>query len=322
MAGLFIVALSNVAPLAGADTALGRFLKDPIGHFIEARFQTLYHKRIATEQVVQSWQEGGQWHTQAVLPSRVLRFYDRGTETGTEEYGTNGRLSSKTSFSYDDEGQLKQAIKRDSRGRTLSELEYAYEDNMIQVVTYDENGNKVEQATYDKNMTLLAKEEFRYDSAQHLVASTREGSLDGVVITYSQDGLELSRTQLGANNETVRVTAFHYDKSGRLQQAETYDSKGELARRSVWTYEYDRHGFCVRVTEDITDASPGSHRQSRNVTLRNIDYVFTVGGLFDAAGEAFGMLIIALILLGLAITGVSWCIETLQERRSIKRRVR
>jgi hypothetical protein len=321
MAGLFIVALSNVAPFAAADTALSRFLKDPIGNFIEARFQSLYHKRIATEQVVRYWQEGSQWYTQPALPGTLLRLYDGGTETGTEEYGADGSLSSKTSFSYDDDGQLERAIKRDSKGKTLSELEYAYEDNLIQVVTYDANGKKVEHATYDKNMTLLAMEQFRYDSAQNLVASTREGSLDRIVMTYSEDGLELSRTQLGANNEAIQVTTFSYDKSERLQQAETFDSKGGLAFRSVWTYQYDGHGFCVRATEDITDASLGSLRQSRNVTLRNVDYVFTIGGLIAAAGEAFGMLILALVLLGFAITGVSWCIETYRERRSLRRRV-
>jgi hypothetical protein len=184
---------------------------------------------------------------------------------------------------------------------------------MIEEVAYDANGNKIEEATYDKNMFLLVRNQFNYDSKQHLVGTSHEGSLDKVTIKYSRDGQELSRSQLNENSEKLDETAFQYDEKGKLREADDYNAKGEMTRRAVWTYEYDKHGFCTKETEDIVDSSSNIPRHSQIVTTRNIKYIFTIGGLFESAGEAFGIVIVAIMLLFGAISATSWCIESLHE---------
>jgi hypothetical protein len=83
---LFVLIFSSATSIAYAESELIRFLKNPLGSFIEARFQSLYHKRVAEQQVVQSWQDNGQWRQQVLTPDRILLFFDREVETRIEEY--------------------------------------------------------------------------------------------------------------------------------------------------------------------------------------------------------------------------------------------
>ena len=277
MTCLFLASLNtNVAPVY-ADTALGRLFKDPIGRFIEARFQALYHKRTATEIVEHYTQENGQWRAYAEPSGKAIRHFERESETSRDEYDADGKLRSIIKYSYGEDG-LEKAITKDSGGKVIMDQEYSYENNMIQIVNYDSHGNKVEQTTYDQNMALLLRESFSYDNAQNLVGTTHDGKLDRIKMTFSKNGMELSRTQLGDDNENIAVTFFQYDKAGRLQRADTYEAQGVLTRRAVWSYESDKHGFCIKTTEDVADTSAGSVRRTRTVTLHNVKYVFTVGG--------------------------------------------
>lgn len=136
-------------------------------------------------------------------------------------------------------------------------------------------------------------------------------------MTYTADGQELTRTQLGAGNEPISLTRFRYDETGELTEAATYNPYGALTRREVWAYTYDRHGLLTRKVVDVLEASTVSTRHYQMATTRDVTYVLTFGGILESAGETFAILLGSLVGLLFLIGGFNWVRESIAD--AIKR---
>jgi YD repeat-containing protein len=310
-----IAIVSGITSTSYADSGVGRFLRKQADNFLEARFQSLHPKRIVRQQVFQLEEENGKWLRQPLTPQEAILYFSGSVEEKAEEYDASGRLTTRTEFSYD--GDAVTRVVRKSTGETSRVEENVEDDNTIRIVTTDSRGNKIEQETYDKNMFLIARDTYSYDSAQNLVGVNHVGGLDKVAMTYSADGQELTRAQLGTGNERLNETRFRYDKAGRLKEAATYDTHDAVTRREVWTYAYDRHGFLTSETEDVVDTAIGSSRHYQVATVRDVTYVLTFGSILETAGEVFAMLIGSLIALAFLVGGFNWVRESISD--SIRR---
>ena len=115
---LIVFVISSASSVAYAESGITRFLKNPFNSFVESRFQSLYHKRVAEQQTVKFWQEGGQWRQQNLTPDRILLFFDRDVETRIEEYDNSGKIKTITELSYDSEGNVEKKITSDGAGKS------------------------------------------------------------------------------------------------------------------------------------------------------------------------------------------------------------
>ena len=310
-----LAAAAGFAPTLSAESGVGRFFRRQADNFIEARFQQSHPKRVVHEQVIQSEERSGKW-TQQPLPTLTATLYFTGeVENKEEDYDATGTRTASIEFS--DDGDVLKKVVRKSTGETLHVEQSTADDNTIRIVTIGSTGNKIEQDTYDKNMFLIARDTYSYDSSQNLVGVNHEGGLDRVALTYNADGQELTRTQLGAGDESLSVTRFRYDKAGELTEAATYSPYGALTRREVWTYNYDRHGLLIRKVVDVVEASTDSTRHYQIATIRNVTYVLTFGGILESAGETFGILLGSLVGLLFLIGGFNWVRESIAD--AIKR---
>ena len=96
----------------------------------------------------------------------VFKFNNDGNKIEESRYNSDGELSSKCKYTYDDKGNMIELFLHDE------DLSWKWE------YTYDDKGNKIEKNYYHSNGVLLSKSKYTYD---------KKGILLGINV-YDSDG--------------------------------------------------------------------------------------------------------------------------------------
>jgi hypothetical protein len=131
-----------------------------------------------------------------------------------------------------DEKYFHKLIKYNYQGKTLTEIIYYYEKNVVtnRVLYTYENGNIKEVVAYalDKNKDLVqfGRTTFEYDEKDNIIEK----------LIYKADN----------SIETKHIKG--YDNNGFITSHIVYDSKGEIKSNGSLTYNYDSHGNWLSYT--------------------------------------------------------------------------
>lgn len=152
--------------------------------------------------------------------------------------GTEGEISTKAIFEYDEKGRVVKneiiqneksvqniEIKYDEKARTITmegERQFSYDSVYKSVAAYDENWKMIKRESFDENGTLVYAAEF-----------------DG-------NGNVIRTTNYDENGEVKSYTAYEYDEKGNLTKAARYDETETLQSYDV--YEYDENGYILKDT--------------------------------------------------------------------------
>lgn len=152
--------------------------------------------------------------------------------------GTEGEISTKAIFEYDEKGRVVKneifqneksvqniEIKYDEKARTITmegERQFSYDSVYKSVAAYDENWKMIKRESFDKNGKLIQLSE--YDTNGNVTK----------FISYDENG--------GIKSHTV----YEYDKKGTLIKESSYDGNGTVEDYTV--YENDENGYILKDT--------------------------------------------------------------------------
>ncbi len=152
--------------------------------------------------------------------------------------GTEGEISTKAIFEYDEKGRVVKneiiqneksvqniEIKYDEKARTITmegERQFSYDSVYKSVAAYDENWKMIKRESFDKNGKLIQLSE--YDKNGNVTK----------FISYDENG------------EVKSYTAYEYDEKGNLTKEARYDAAGTLQEYNV--YECDENGYILKET--------------------------------------------------------------------------
>ena len=152
--------------------------------------------------------------------------------------GTEGELSTKAIFEYDEKGRVVKneifqneksvqniEIKYDEKARTITmegERQFSYDSVYKSFAAYDENWKMIKRESFDKNGKLIQLSE--YDKNGNVTK----------FISYDENG--------GIKSHTV----YEYDKKGTLIKESSYDAAGAL--QVYYVYECDENGYILKET--------------------------------------------------------------------------
>ena len=130
--------------------------------------------------------------------------------------------------------------------------------------SYNENGQLLSLKTTDKNGETTRKEEYTYDEAGHKIKE--EISYDGLswifrTYTYDEEGKLLTEHH---NGETIDTTTYSYNDDGTLKMTEKVGGSGTF----VSAYTYDEHGNRVASLHQSMFASGYKRQVDATATWR------------------------------------------------------
>ena len=130
--------------------------------------------------------------------------------------------------------------------------------------SYNENGQLLSLKTTDKNGETTRKEEYTYDEAGHKIKE--EISYDGLswnfrTYTYDEEGKLLTEHH---NGETIDTTTYSYNDDGTLKMTEQVGDSGTF----VSAYTYDEHGNRVASLHQSMFASGYKRQVDATATWR------------------------------------------------------
>lgn len=171
--------------------------------------------------------------------------------------GTEGEISTKAIFEYDEKGRVVKneiiqneksvqniEIKYDEKARTITmegERQFSYDSVYKSVAAYDENWKMIKRESFDKNGKLIQLSE--YDKNGNVTK----------FISYDENG------------EVKSYTAYEYDEKGNLTKEARYDAAGTLQSYDV--YECDENGYILKETRyDANDVKRSCTEYFENTT--------------------------------------------------------
>lgn len=183
---------------------------------------------------------------------RVHLLNSEGLSLGAVYYDSDGTVTSKYDFVYDNDG---------------NRVEEHYE-NSIYVFEYDDNGNMIEQYEFEDG-ALVTEAKFIYDDQNRLIEETwmnGNGIFEHATKRYNSQGLPVEASIYGEGNAWLGTSTIKYDSDGRVIeridkmlnqndvcQTFKYDSNGNLVEHvidyqeylEVMLYTYDSHNNLV-----------------------------------------------------------------------------
>ena len=156
------------------------------------------------------------------------------------EYVKN-KLTDKTTYIYDDKGNMTEWASYNADG-SLKE-KYIY--------TYDDKGNIIEEATYNA-----------------------DGSLDGKdIYIYDVRGNKTEWASYNADGSLGLKYIYIYDDKGNLMELALYNDDRSVDLKHIYTYEYDKFGNWIKQTTSKEVSKFGKvYPEPRYVTIRTITY--------------------------------------------------
>lgn len=178
--------------------------------------------------------------------------------------GTEGEISTKAIFEYDEKGRVVKneifqneksvqniEIKYDEKARTITmegERQFSYDSVYKSFAAYDENWKMIKRESFDKNGKLIQLSE--YDKNGNETKSISYDASGKVVYgygyEYDEDGKKTKRLSYDENGEVESYTACEYDEKGNLTKEARYDAAGTLQEYNV--YECDENGYILKDT--------------------------------------------------------------------------
>jgi hypothetical protein len=186
---------------------------------------------------------GEEQYIRDTLLWKAFYFYEGERVAEKRIYKGTGEFSHSYIFSYNEQGDVSEILRRTSRpdseiDATSAFMEYYYE--------YDDAGRKAVQAWGaggSKSKVKAVVENFSYDEAGLLTGKTR-GTYDDNISGYKF--LKGSEQTDAVRNKTAQlddVTRWVYTREGRLQEESTHEHSRYVARyREKRRYAYDDEG--------------------------------------------------------------------------------
>lgn len=171
-------------------------------------------------------------------------LYNEDKITLETKYDLKGKLTSKTEYTYNQNGGIEFKIECDSSGSSLSKTEYLY----------DENGNNVQINVYDKNDTKPSRTEMTYDENNNMIKSvkyTKGGRTQSITENrYNKSGTITQSTVTDYNLNSIDAisdkTVKKFNKNGIVISSTTYDENDLIEKKE--NYEYDEFDNIIKTT--------------------------------------------------------------------------
>jgi len=159
-------------------------------------------------------------------------YNDRGDMTELATEARVEKASKRVLMSYDDEGRIVQTVVRDAEGKVSGRT----------LNSYDAGGNLLEQSSYTSEGTSISTTRNEYDSEGRLVKTVvlNPARETVQVLSHSYDS-EDRLVESSASNPaagTSSRTALQYNDKGLPSRVDTFDKLGRLASRITYRYEY------------------------------------------------------------------------------------
>jgi antitoxin component YwqK of YwqJK toxin-antitoxin module len=179
-------------------------------------------------------------------------------------YGDDGTVEAQWNYFYNSLHQKTGGVKTDAQGKIIEKMTYSYHDNgeLKEYCAYDAYGTMFEQDTYDEQgerLFSLYMSDWDGDGVyERVYEDSYEGGLLITEITKDDKGNVIDRTEYEYHENGERKKVTEYDSFGRMEKWKTYDENGDpLAYAEYWdwmddgvfdfyeegTYRLDQDGF-------------------------------------------------------------------------------
>jgi len=166
-------------------------------------------------------------------------------------YRSNGRVSIKRNYKYDNKGNVieyqsydgqkdkityKKFIKYDSRNNKLSEMGFDGVDRFDNKYSYDARGRLQEIRYYTSNK-LVERREIKYNAGQEILVYRGDNSLyEKIVKKYDTKGNLISDAIYSASGNEKRKTTYKFGSNGTIL-VETQYYSGNMTEKKSYVYE-------------------------------------------------------------------------------------
>lgn len=183
-------------------------------------------------------------------------FNDKGNQIENNSI-PYGELESKTTYEYDDKGNLKETNEYSSNGDLVEKAIYIFdnEGNPTKCDIYNSDGklqNKInwiyfgkrtkEYIKYDENGQIELKYEYEYEG-EELIETKQYSSKQKVEkvhkFKYDNDGNQIEYAEFNSDGSLEKLETYVYDKNDNLIEKKIYDSKNVLENKHTYKYNSD-----------------------------------------------------------------------------------
>ena len=213
----------------------------------------------------------GEYTKGALLSKTTVRFNTRGFRTEEDSYDTDGSLTDKWIFQYDDKDNLISTLSYLPDGSIGNKIIYSYDDkgNMIVETAfvsgklqyratrkYDSKGNIFQYISYNPDGGIMYKSVgiYTYNSRGNKAEEksyTSYGARN--ILTFDNEGNRTGYSEFASDGSLLSTTVEVYDNKGNNLGYTTCKSDGSLRSKSV--YRYDDSGERIEETHYKPDGS-------------------------------------------------------------------
>lgn len=196
--------------------------------------------------------------------TELSRFNKQGNKESVQPINSDGSVTNKTLFTYNDNNNLVKQVSLDSDNKPFDVIEYVYDEKgrllqsnhqndedfyMKYEYKYDENNNLILEITYNEDNTVDSKNTYAYNENNEL---TEEKWLyaDGAVFVtikseYADSGKKMKESRY--RGKANLFLSIDYNEKGNQSVIYEYDPKDQseikiTKAKSVLEYEYDEIG--------------------------------------------------------------------------------
>ena len=202
------------------------------------------------------------------LTDTFVVFNEKGYIIEQISYAENGKIKTKKTFTYNENGNLITIYDIDS-------LENKYKNYSFE---YNENGNLITI----QDEIILSEKEYEYDKKGNNIninyRTSGANSYLKEIFTYNEKGNVKEKQQHFEKKSHLDTKSnFFYDKEGNMSEYYLYNANGDLERRD--SYKYDEKGnrtnwIKYNSNESVVFMVKYEHDEYGNMTKYiNIDYI-------------------------------------------------
>ena len=190
-------------------------------------------------------------------------------------FRADGSISRTATYTYDEKGQKTGEIERDDKGREGVRSTYSWDNrgNMKEMLWHVPDGH----TRADVNTTT--RYTWEYDSHDHVIETMSyrsDGALAEKTLNKYDDTGRLTEGIRFESNGSVRDRfMFHYDRSGRGVERLNYNAEGTLIYKATYISEDDARGNWVKKTPSewsYNESGKPERQPSTEVIMRTITY--------------------------------------------------
>jgi hypothetical protein len=235
-----------------------------------------------------------QWVEEARRPVKTIAFNEHGFVVKELIYNVDGEVSQIGSTRYDDNGNKKESIFKNSHGGLVNSLscEYDRDGKLLECVStqangliikqrcmpvYNDAGIKVEEVWFYEDGTLNRKHVYRYRATGQLAQQVLyKFDDDGVLeekwsTIYDESGNVIETSCFDRAGRTIAgPIRIKYSDEGDEIEAATLSLRGDLYSTTTFFYDFDAHRNWIKRLEVFKTNDSGF--ETRVVTYRTLEY--------------------------------------------------